>query len=83
MDLRPMTYQEFLQSKISPSHDLGFEVRKKEIHWLLTDPLKGKPHQGDIVQWAVKKGRAAIFAAFGLGKTVIQLEIARLNCKKI
>jgi vacuolar-type H+-ATPase catalytic subunit A/Vma1 len=29
------------------------------------------------VRWAVRGGRRAIFAAFGLGKTVIQLETLR------
>ena len=37
-----------------------------------------KPHQKAIVQWALHGGQRAIFAAFGLGKTFIQLEIGRL-----
>ena len=40
------------------------------------------PHQRDIVQWCVKGGQRAIFAAFGLGKTLIQAEIMRLLNKK-
>src|SRR5699024_2193016 len=36
-------------------------------------------HQRDIVQWAVKGGRRAIFAAFGMGKSIIQLETLRLT----
>jgi DNA modification methylase len=36
------------------------------------------PFQRSIVEWACKKGRAAIFAATGLGKTAMQLEWARL-----
>lgn len=70
-------YQEFLQSKVPPSLDTGFDVDPREVHPLL------KPHQRDIVCWAVKKGRAAIFAAFGLGKSVMQLEIARLVLEKV
>jgi hypothetical protein len=31
------------------------------------------PFQADLVTWAVKKGRAAIFADCGLGKTLMQL----------
>src|SRR6185437_10218397 len=42
-----------------------------------------KPHQRDIVKEAVRKGCYAIFAAFGLGKSIIQVEIARLIVKKI
>lgn len=36
------------------------------------------PFQRDIVTWAVRKGRCAIFLDTGLGKTFIQLEWARL-----
>ena len=35
------------------------------------------PHQRDIVRWALKKGRAAVFAGTGLGKTIMQLEWAK------
>lgn len=36
------------------------------------------PWQADIVTWAVRTGRAAVWADTGLGKTVMQLEWARL-----
>lgn len=32
------------------------------------------PFQSDIVKWALRKGRSAVFADCGLGKTAIQLE---------
>lgn len=35
------------------------------------------PHQRDLTRWALRKGRAAIFADTGLGKTAMQLEWAR------
>lgn len=35
------------------------------------------PHQRDLVGWALRKGRAAIFADTGLGKTAMQIEWAR------
>ena len=35
------------------------------------------PHQKDLILWALRKGRAAIFADTGLGKTIMQLEWAR------
>lgn len=35
------------------------------------------PHQRDIVRWALRRGRAAVFADTGLGKTAMQLEWAR------
>jgi len=67
-----MTYREFLAAKVPASSECGFDVPESEVHPLL------KPHQRDVVRWAVKRGRAAIFEAFGLGKTLQQLEIARL-----
>jgi superfamily II DNA or RNA helicase len=35
------------------------------------------PFQRDLVRWALRKGRAAIFAGTGLGKTLMQLEWAK------
>lgn len=35
-----------------------------------------KPHQLDICNWAIRGGRRAIFAQFGLGKTRISLQLA-------
>src|SRR5487761_2304595 len=35
------------------------------------------PFQADIVRWALKRGRAAIFADCGMGKTPMQLEWGR------
>lgn len=54
----------------------GFAVDDAEVNSLL------KPHQRDIVKWAVKGGKRAIFAAFGLGKSVIQIEVLRIVCQK-
>lgn len=65
-----MNYQDFLTSKIAVDKGMGFEVAG------ISSVLK--PHQRDIVTWAVRGGRRAIFAAFGLGKSLIQIEIMRL-----
>ena len=70
-------YEAFLRSKVPPSSECGFTVTDDEIHPLL------KPHQRDVVRWAVRLGRAAIFEAFGLGKTLQQLEIGRLILKHV
>lgn len=70
-------YGEFLRRKTLLLPESGFEVSPAEINPLL------KPHQRDIVIWALRGGRRAIFAAFGLGKSFIQLEIARLIQHKI
>lgn len=68
-------YINFLRSKIEIAPESGFEVSENEINHAL------KPHQIDAVKWAIKGGRRAVFAAFGLGKTVIQLEYCRLIVK--
>ncbi|RKQ70140.1 DNA methyltransferase [Oceanibaculum indicum] len=65
-------YRRFLEDKIKLAPSSGFEVADSEINPLL------KPHQRAIVRWALRGGRRAIFAAFGLGKTPIQIEIMRL-----
>jgi DNA modification methylase len=74
--VKTLDYQEFLRRKVSAAVSFGFDVAVDEVNPLL------KPHQRDIVRWAVHKGRAAIFAAFGLGKTFMQLEVGRLIQKK-
>ena len=63
-----MKYLDFLKSKMAIATDSGFDVPDKKINTAL------KPHQRDIVKWAVKGGKRAVFAKFGLGKSVIQLE---------
>ena len=65
-------YIEFLKSKMVIAPKSGIAIDKGEISEVL------KPHQRDIVMWAVQGGRRAIFAAFGLGKTIMQLEWCRL-----
>ncbi|MEU8199399.1 DNA methyltransferase [Microbispora amethystogenes] len=67
------TYAEFLQAKAAVAKACGVGIDPAEVHPLL------KPHQRDIVVWAVRGGRRAVFAAFGLGKSVMQLEILRLT----
>ena len=67
-----MEYKDFLESKNNRVISIGMDVDKNNIHPMLFD------FQKDIVKWAVKKGRSAVFADTGLGKTFIQLEWARL-----
>jgi DNA modification methylase len=67
-----MQYDEFLRAKVKFVHEHGFEVSRDAIA-----PM-ALPHQRDMIQWAVKKGRAALFASYGLGKTLVQLEVMRL-----
>ncbi|MGN1194740.1 MAG: DNA methyltransferase [Acutalibacteraceae bacterium] len=67
-----MNYESFLQTKIELAPSSGFEIADSDINPIL------KPHQRDGVKWAVKGGCRALFYAFGLGKTVMQLEYCRL-----
>jgi len=60
-------YFNFLRSKAPISEDAGFEPPSDCPDWF-------RPHQKDAAQWAIRKGRAALFEAFGLGKTVQQLQ---------
>ena len=66
-----MEYKEFLNKKHQVLKDCGFTVESSLINSKLFD------YQADIVKWALKKGRAAIFADTGLGKTIMQCEWAR------
>ncbi|MBB5142509.1 hypothetical protein HNQ38_000588 [Desulfovibrio intestinalis] len=61
----------FLEAKLPFSRHSGFAVPADSIHPML------KPRQRDIVRWALHGGRRAIFAAFGLGKSFMQLECIR------
>ncbi|HVM93901.1 MAG TPA: DEAD/DEAH box helicase [Terriglobales bacterium] len=69
-------YQDFIERKRMSDPASGLiEVPS------LNDALK--PHQRDIVTWALRRGRAAVFAGTGLGKTFMQLEWARCVSESI
>jgi DNA modification methylase len=62
-------YQQFLNTKIITHPSAGksiADLHPKLFHF-----------QRDIVRWAARKGRAAIFADCGLGKTPMQLQWAQ------
>lgn len=59
------TYQQFLAARAQQHTGAGFEPT------VLPDWLFG--FQRDLVDWAVRMGRAAIFADCGMGKTPMQL----------
>jgi len=64
-----MNYTEFLSSKHDHGADTGFEPT------FMPDVLFD--FQQALTQWAVHKGRAAIFADCGMGKTAMQLTWAQ------
>lgn len=65
-----MEYNDFLKSKALRHVPTGLD-EVPELNGMLFD------FQRDIVRWALLKGRAAIFADCGMGKTAMQLEWAK------
>lgn len=64
-----MNYQEFIESKSKTNSVDGIEV--KYINKILFE------YQADLVRWSLRKGRSALFADTGLGKTLMQAEWAK------
>lgn len=64
-----MNYEEFIESKTQLGGDYGFAPT------FIPDFLFG--YQQSLVEWACRKGRAAMFADCGLGKTPMQLTWAQ------
>lgn len=62
-------YDNFILSKSKKAQEHGIEPTA------ITAPLF--PWQKQVVEWAIRKGRAALFEECGLGKTLQQLEWAR------
>jgi hypothetical protein len=63
-----MTYEELIAKKSFNRIEVGFVPASLNANL--------KPHQEAIVNWACQRGRAAIFADTGLGKSLMQLEWA-------
>ena len=68
-----MDYDSFIENKTRRAESHGFAPLS------ITAPLF--PWQRHVVEWAVKKGRAALFEDCGLGKTAQQLEWASQVCR--
>jgi len=64
-------YQDFVQSKQFDDVATGFDVALSDIP-APAAKLRLKEFQSHIVRWALKRGRAAIFANTGMGKTAMQ-----------
>lgn len=61
-----MTYEAFLERKRMVDPATGMYAPPMLPAFLF-------PHQHDIVDWALRRGRSAIFAGTGLGKTAMEL----------
>lgn len=75
-----MNYNEFLKNKVKVDKPTGLS-NVPQLNDMLFD------FQKDIVSWALKRGRAAIFAGTGLGKSFQELswanEVAKETKKKV
>jgi hypothetical protein len=66
-----VSYAEFIAGKLAASPLTGLDVA--------TVPECGLfPHQRDLTLWALRRGRAAIFADTGLGKSRMQVEWSKV-----
>ena len=64
------SYQQFLREK-------SFAVQSSGLSDIRNLPSSLKPFQAAITKWARRRGRAALFAGTGLGKTLQQVSWAR------
>lgn len=69
-----ITYQDFVAAKLGIVSSAGIDA----------DPLSYGlfPHQFDLTRWALRRGRSAIFADTGLGKSRMQLAWADVVCRE-
>lgn len=63
-----MNYAEYLTNKGADVQTRGFDPGTAAL-----DQYRMFPHQTELTHWALRRGKAAIFAATGLGKTRMQL----------
>lgn len=70
-----VTYADFIERKRRRDPDSGFSPD------ILSDALY--PFQRELTEWALRRGRAAIFADCGLGKTPMQLEWAHRVSREV
>ena len=80
MNKPKLTYEQFLKSKIELAKPSGFKIDVGLINFI--DGKKLFPHDRDIINWAIEGGRRAIFASFGLHKTIEQIVIENEIIKK-
>jgi len=70
-----MQYEDFIVEKLSTVPPTGLASVPDLSRY------KMFPHQIDLVRWAIKRGRAAIFADTGLGKS--RMQIAWADCVRV
>lgn len=68
------SYHEFVRAKLGSSGSSGITTALRDYDLF--------PHQIDLTSWALRRGRAAIFADTGLGKSRMQLAWADMVCRE-
>lgn len=67
-----MSYEDFIRSKQRSHISTGFKIDRNDLNSMMFE------YQKDIVDIALKKGKYAVFADCGMGKTFIEIEWARM-----
>lgn len=65
-------YKEFIKNKQIKNNHFGFHVDREELTPILFD------FQKDLVVWALRKGKSALFTMTGTGKTYMEIEFAKV-----
>lgn len=71
-----MNYQDFIATKSVTAKASGFDVSQQDLNSMLFD------WQKVLVRWSLRKGKSALFEDCGLGKTIQQLDWARMVNKE-
>jgi len=69
-------YDSFLRSKLITTEPSGFDICKSDL------PANLYEYQKDLVTWACKHGKAALFTMTGTGKTAMQVSWADQVAKR-
>ena len=64
-------YDNYVAGKIIEATPTGFDVDASDLNPVLF------PYQRDIVRWAIRRGKAALFEYPGLGKSIQEWEFAK------
>jgi len=70
-------YRQFLEAKVAIAPKLGFDVDPASMNPGL------RPHCRVLVPWMLQGGRRALFTAFGLHKSAMQLEAVRIASEHV
>jgi DNA modification methylase len=76
-------YQAFLEAKVPQAQPAGLSCDLDDVRAQLVDGRPMRDHVRPIVKWAVEGGRRALFEAFGLHKTIQQIEILDIILHKL